>query len=199
MFDDLRASLRELFAARLSPTDRRAALGSMKEALVHARLAVDDLRTGLDAARATLAREEQELETVRRRQGLAADIGDQETVAIAERFAAQHAERVAVLRDKVDVQGRELAITERDYAAMLQEFKRVHAGLDPAGTDGRAPGSVEREAAAEVDALLRADGPGAPADADAFDALAREARRAQQAAAVDDRLAALKARMGRGG
>jgi hypothetical protein len=202
VFEDLRSSLSDLFAARLSPTDRRSALASMKEGLVHARMALDDMRRALETSRAALAAEERELATVERRKGLAEQIGDRETVAIAERFALQHAEHVAVLRDKVEVQARELALTEGEYAAMREEFKRVQAGLDPrgAGAGGPAARSAERAAEDEVDALLgeRPRAAGADVDADAFDALSRTAHRAQQAAQVDARLAALKARMGRG-
>jgi hypothetical protein len=198
MFDELRASLRDLFNSRLSPTDRRAALGSMKEGLVHARLAVDDARGALERSRLRLAQEETELATVLRRQGLAENIGDRETVTIAARFAQQHTERVAVQRDKVDVQSRELALMEREYAVMVEEFKRVHAGLDPAGAAGApATRDAEREAAEEIDAMLVEPRPDA-ADDDAFDAMRRSTQRAAREAAVDERLAALKARMGRG-
>jgi hypothetical protein len=199
MFDELRSSLRDLFAARLSPTDRRAALGSMKEGLVHARLAVDDLRAAVGRSQTALTREEAELATVVRRQGLAEQIGDAETVAVAQRFAAQHQERAVVLRDKVDVQQRELALMEREYAVMLEEFKRVHAGLDPAGAGGGRPArDVQREAAAEVDALLAEANGAPPEDSEQFEAMARAARRAAREASAEERLAELKARMGRG-
>jgi hypothetical protein len=198
MFDELRASLRDLFAARLSPTDRRVALGSMKEGLVHARLAVDDARASLERTRQRLSQEEIELATVIRRQGLAEQIGDQETVTIAARFAQQHSERVAVQRDKADVQSRELALMEREYAVMVEEFKRVHAGLDPAGASGSAPPrDVDREAADEIESLLGSTGASAAED-EAFDSMRRASQRAARDAAVDERLAALKARMGRG-
>ena len=71
----------------------------MREAMVHAKLAINDLRAALGVTEQRLRAEQAELETVRRRQGLAAEIGDSETVSIAERFAAQHAERVAVLHE----------------------------------------------------------------------------------------------------
>ncbi len=167
---------------------------------MHARMALDDLRAGLAASRATLTREEEELATIVRRQGLAQQIGDAETVAVAERFALQHTERVAVQRDKVEVQARELSLAEREYATMLQEFKRVHAGLDPAGatTGGDAARDHEREAAAEIDDLLGTRA-ARSATGDDFDTLSRAAQRAARDAAVDARLAELKARLGRGG
>lgn len=86
--------------------------------------------------------------------GYAVEIGDTETVAIAERFAAQHAERVAMLETKLMAQEQELTVTERDYEAMSVELRRVMSGLpaqDPAA-------SPEAAAARELDELL-GDGP----------------------------------------
>ena len=97
MFENVRASLRELLAAARSPADRRAVLADMKETLVRARMGVEDVRGGLAESRRRLDAERRELETVRRRRDLASRIGDQETVAVAERFERQHAEHVEVL------------------------------------------------------------------------------------------------------
>jgi hypothetical protein len=101
MFDELRDSLRAL-SSRLDPDERRRMGSGMREAMVHAKLAVNDMRAALAVTEQRLGSEQTELDTVRRRQGLAADIGDNETVEIAERFATQHAERVAVLEALVE-------------------------------------------------------------------------------------------------
>ena len=87
-FDGLKARLERLFAE--SPGERSGAL----------RDAVIEMRAGLGAMRDALARTEQELDAERtrhadavRRRDLAAGISDQETVEVAERFAARHQAR----------------------------------------------------------------------------------------------------------
>lgn len=128
MLDELRDAL-GAFSSRLNPDERRRATHGMRDALVHAKLALRDLAAAKAATEARLQAERTELETVRRRMGYAVEIGDTETVAIAERFAAQHAERVAMLETKLMAQEQELTVTERDYEAMSVELRRVMSGL----------------------------------------------------------------------
>lgn len=191
MFEQLRASLRHLLDSSTAPADRREALSGLKEALVHARLGVDDLRTGVEQARARTEAARQELETIRRRKGLAAQIGDAETVAVAERFEALQSERVEVLARKQDAQERELALAEREVSEMSADFRRAVAGVGSgtaSGTDATGD-RHERAASAEVDALL-----GGHEEADAQ---RRSDDRARRAAEADARLAELKRRMGK--
>jgi hypothetical protein len=183
MFDGLRQSLRDVLAAATSPAERREGLARMKETLALARVGLDDLRRGIQETRSRVVVEQRELETVRRRRGLAAGIGDAETVAIAERYERQHAERVAVLERKLDAQERELALAETEVTAMGAELKAAIAGVPPTGTVPHSSASEmpdEREAAEQE-----------------LDALGRARRRAAKDAAAEDRLAALKRRMGK--
>jgi multidrug resistance efflux pump len=159
MFEPLRDALRG-FSTRLDPDERRSMTQAMRDALVHAKLGLNDLRATLSATNARLAAERAELETVRRRQGLAAQIGDQETVAIAERFAVQHAERVAMLETKHMVQQQELSLAERDYDEMSAELRLILAGVapgapSPASTATEPTGSAYMRAEREADAEQR--------------------------------------------
>jgi hypothetical protein len=142
----------------------------MRSALVHAKLGLNDVRASLATTSARLASERAELETVRRRQGLAAQIDDQETVAIAERFAVQHQERVAMLETKQMVQQHELSLAEREYEGMSAELRLILSGVAPGA---RTTASTATEATESAD--VRVD---------------READ-------ADQRLAALKRRMGK--
>ncbi len=169
MFEPLRDALRG-FSTRLDPLERRAMTQSMRDALVHAKLGLNDVRASLATTSARLASERAELETVRRRQGLAAQIDDQETVAIAERFAVQHQERVAMLETKQMVQQHELSLAEREYEDMSAELRLILSGVAPGA---RTTASTARDATESAD--VRAD---------------READ-------ADQRLAALKRRMGK--
>jgi hypothetical protein len=108
-FDGLKARLERLFAE--SPADRGGAL----------RDAVIEMRAGLGVMREALERTERELASERsqhadavRRRDLAAAINDQETVDVAERFAARHQARSDMLERKLAVQHDELALAERE-------------------------------------------------------------------------------------
>ena len=187
MFEQLRASLRQLLDNSIAPADRRGALAGLKEALVHAKLGVDDLRKGVEEARARTAAAREELETIRRRKGLAAQIGDTETVAVAERFETLQAERVDVLARKQDAQERELALAEHEVSEMSADFRKAVAGV---GSAANVTGDRhERAAQSEVDALLGGD--------DEADSRRRADDRARRTADADARLAELKRRMGK--
>ena len=188
MFDELRDSLRAL-SSRLDPDERRRMSSGMREAMVHAKLALNDMRAALVATEQRLRTEQAELDTVRRRQGYAADIGDDETVAIAERFAAQHAERVAVLEAKRMVQQQELDLAEREYESMSADLRRVMSGMAPDAS------SVDAQAAREVNALLN-DDPVAETDPLAGPPPSRRTRSEREADA-EARLADLKRKLGR--
>ena len=140
MFEQLRDSLRTL-SDRLSPEERRHATSSMRDALVHAKLALNDLRSAIKVTEDRLNAERAELDTVRRRQGYAAQINDAETVEIAERFALQHGERVAMLESKLMVQQQELTLGEREHEEMSAQMRRAMSGFAP-GTASGAPSPV---------------------------------------------------------
>jgi hypothetical protein len=195
MLDSLRDALNRLLETAPSSIDRREATARMKDSLVHARLGLEDLRGGVRQSQQRLAAAREELETTRRRGRLAAEVKDEETVAVAARFEAQQAERVAVLERKLAAQEEELTLAEREVGEMTAELRRAVAGVpSPAEVAAR---SAQREAAAEVDDLLggRAGGPDA-LGAD-LDGLARARAREAREQDADERLAELKRRMGR--
>jgi hypothetical protein len=192
MFEQLRDALRGL-GRDAGPTDRRAAMAGMKDALVHARMALQDLREGVAVTERRLTAERGELDTVTRRRGLAEQINDAETVEIAERFVAQHAERVRVLEQKRAAQLDELALAEREYEAMSRELKRAMAGI-PLGSAGGA-GSHEAAAMREVEEALGERQ--AAADTAELDAMSRARTREAREADAAERLAALKRQLGK--
>jgi hypothetical protein len=185
MFEDVRRAFQELLHGNATPDARRAVVAEMRETLVRARLGVDDLRRGADETRRRLESERRELDTVRRRKSLAAGINDAETVTVAERFEQRHAEKVQVLERKLETQQAELAMVEKEVEEMTREYKAAAAGATP----GRVP-SPE----VDVDAAL---GPEETKLKDTFDSMSRSDRRAAAEADADERLAALKRRMGK--
>lgn len=192
MFDDVRRAFRELLRGTPPSGDaRRSIIAQMRETLVQARMGLDDLRKGVEETRGRLARERSELETVRRRKQLAEGIKDAETVAIAERYEKQHAERAALLERKLETQEAELAMVEREVGEMNAEFKLAAAGANPgvsAGTPSGGPvADSQADDATNDNAGLR----------DEIDSLARARRRAEAESSADEKLAALKRRMGK--
>ncbi len=147
----------------------------MKHTLALARVARDDVRAAYAASVQKLELARTELSTILRRTELARQIDDQETVTVAERFAATQRETIAVFERKVAVQHEELVLTERTVADMEVELRAV-TGIGP--TPDAAPHNAT---------------PGADVDAADYRPL-DDAARAQSA---DERLAELKRRMGR--
>jgi len=187
MFDNFRQSLRDLMDRSTTPEARRAGLAQMKQTLVQARMGLDDLRGGIEQTRQRLAAEQRELETVRRRKGLAAGINDLETVQLAEKYEVLHAERTEVLTRKLAVQESELAMVEREVAEMTTALKSAMSGAGVTPLQGDS-------AAAEVDAML--DTAGAEV-AQEIDALGRASARSAREAEAERQLAELKRRMGK--
>jgi hypothetical protein len=140
-------------------------------------------------------------------------VNDAETVAVAERFERQHAEKAAVLEAKLQAQEAELALAEREVEAMGVELRRAMSGI-PGGASGDARVGGASPAggdAATDDPLGGADATagagGTAADdplrdenadlASEINAAARAGRRARLEQEADARLAELKRRMGK--
>jgi hypothetical protein len=187
MFENFRQSLRDLMDRSTTPEARRAGLAQMKQTLVQARMGVDKLRGGIEQTRQRLAAEQRELETVRRRKGLAAGINDLETVQLAEKYEVLHAERTDVLTRKLAVQESELAMVEREVAEMTTALKSAMSGVGGQPLQGES-------ASAELDAML--DNGGADV-AREIDALGRASTRSVREAEAERLLAELKRRMGK--
>ena len=186
MFEDVRQAFRELLNGNVAPEERRSVLSDMRDTIVRARMALDDLRSGIAATGKRLAAERAELETIRRRRVLAEGINDKETVEVATRFETLQGEKVSVLERKLEAQKGELAIAEREVEEMKAQFKAANAGVG----SGLRPG-----AAMPSDAELGL-GQHDPGLAQEIDSLGRAQRRAASDADADARLAELKRRMG---
>ena len=187
MFDSFRQSLNDLMDRATPPEERRAVLTRMKQTLVQARMGLDDLRGGVASTRQRLDAETRELETMRRRKAAATTINDAETIALAEKYEAMHAERVEVLRRKLEAQDAELSMADREVAEMTAELKQAMIG------GGATPTSLPDEANAEADAVLDSN----RNIADEIDALGRAGQRSAREAEAEQRLAELKRRMGK--
>jgi len=133
----------------------------MREAVVDAKVAVAEVQEAVARTEREVGLERQRLADAERRGRLAAEIQDQETVAVAARFATKHRERVAVLERKLVAQREELALAQR-------ELDEMHTQLKSADRDR--PAMAPREELDLQDDLLKAD----------MDRAAREAAAARQ-------------------
>lgn len=186
VFDRLRNAFRAALDAA-SPGDLRELARRMREAVIEAGAAVQEMREGLERTERELAAERQRAADAERRGRLAAEIQDGETVAVAQRFAAKHRERVGMLERKLAAQRDELALAERDRTEMQADL--VRAERDQPATE------AERSAARAWRELREAGG-GAPAETDLqgdllradLDAAARDAAAERQLREIKKRV-----------
>jgi hypothetical protein len=131
VFERLRDALRAALDAATPPGNLRDLARQMREAVVDAKVAVEEIRGAVTRTDAELAAERQRLADAERRGRLAAEIQDQETVQVAERFAAKHRERAGVLERKLSAQREELALAERELTEMQGQLKTADLGATP--------------------------------------------------------------------
>ena len=183
MFDGLKARLERLLREH-GGTDPRAYAAGLREALVEARFGVAEMRRALAAAETELQSERKQLADAERRGKLAASVPDPETVAVAERFASRHRERVVLLERKVAVQRDELALAEREVQEMTAQWRAASAG--------------SAATSASIDAAWRdLEAAGATRTTDDADPSAADLDRKKREEAVEAQLAYLKRKMGR--
>ena len=158
----------------------------MREAVIEAKVAVQEMRQALGHTEGELTLERQRLADAERRGRLAAEIQDQETVAVAERFAVKHRERVGVLERKLAAQREEVALAERDLGEMQGQLKSAEKDR-PAAEGERSTERAWREVQAAggtrpgtdlQDELLKAD----------IDRAARESTAQQQLEALKKKM-----------
>jgi len=131
VFERLRDALKAALDAATPPGNLRDLARQMREAVVDAKVAVEEIRGAVTRTDLELAAERQRLADAERRGRLAAEIQDQETVQVAERFAAKHRERAGVLERKLSAQRDELALAERELSEMQGQLKTADLGATP--------------------------------------------------------------------
>jgi len=187
VFERFRDAINAALDAAASP-DPRAVVGQMREAVIGARAAIEAMRQGLKETELKLQHQRKELADAERRGRLARGIQDEETAQVADRFAAKHGERVAVLEEKFQAQQKELALAEREYEEMKTQLLDLERNR-PAADAARSVESAWRD--------LEAAG-GARPDTDVKDELLRQSLdRSAREAKADAQLEELKRKMGK--
>lgn len=186
MFERLRHALGAALDAATPPGDLRDLTRQMREAVVEAKLAVQETRAAVARTEGELALERQRLADAERRGRLAAEIQDAETAEIAQRFAAKHRERVVVLEKKLAALRDELSLYERELGEMQAQLTRAERDR---------PQTEAERSAERAWRHLQAAG-GARPDVDPQEELLKsQLDRAAREAAADRQLEELKKKM----
>lgn len=166
MFESLKARLERLLREH-TRADPRAQAALLREAILEAKVGVSTMQRALSATEKELAAERRQLADAERRGRLASEVPDPETVTLAERFAARHRERIAVLERKSVVQRDELVLAEREVTEMLAEYRKARPGaasesieaawrdLEAAGGERPGSGLGDEPSKAEADRKLK--------------------------------------------
>ncbi len=107
----------------------------MREAVVDAKVAVAEIQEAVARTERELVAQRQQLADAERRGRLAGEIQDQETVAVAERFAAKYRERLGVLEHKLVAQREELALAQRELDDMRTQLKAADQASGAGSTE----------------------------------------------------------------
>ena len=221
MFESLRAAFREAIRNFKHELHRDEVpelvdnfVSGMKHQAADAKTRLRELEGGIQRARAETAREAQEVDTCRRRERMARNIGDEETAKIAAQFAEKHEQRRLVLEEKAVALEKEVHLRRAEVEEMLVKIREAEQSRDGlAASVGRTQardsvragdalfdeldrmaeqlGGGQRERRSPDDLLEDLD---RELDAQVYDdALSRPERGAD----VDEKLAELKRRMGR--
>jgi len=137
MFDELRAAFqealdnfnKELSRNNVSDTADRLLVG-MRDEIVSEKAAVAGVEDQLSKTREQITRLETEIGTARRREELAREIDDEETVTLAATFATKAEGHIAVLRKKEAALAEELSFRERTVEEMYARFNEAKESRD---------------------------------------------------------------------
>jgi len=159
MFENLRHAFREAIENFNKELDRDQVPGSvdrllagMRDEVADAKVRIRELEDQIARADTEAARGKADAITARRRGKLAADIGDAETVKLAEEYALRNEERQHILEQKSAALRQELVIRQREIEEMLEKVKEAQAKRDTlAATSGR---SGARESIRAADDLF---------------------------------------------
>lgn len=223
MFENLRRAFREAvdnFKEELGADDALEAvdrmLSQMKREAEQTKAETKRLEAAIQSANEAANTEKRNAQTCRRRERMALEIGDEETVRVAREYVAKHEYRHGVLKQKAHALGEELDMRRAEFEEMIESIKAAeNSGATLAATARRASArnSVHRagDLFAEVDRIAREieeDDARLEAEREANEELSEDGLRvdpldssssaASTSTDIDAELEALKRAMGKG-
>ena len=220
MFDDLVDAFRQAVRNFKDELGRDQVPGAvdrillaMRSEVTEAQARLHELEEGVLRARSEAAKEAAEVETCRRRERMAREIGDAETERLAAEHAGRHERRRVVLEQKAHALEEEVQIRRSEVQEMMDGIRQAEKQRGTLSATAGRTQARERvqgnELFDELDRMVDQMGGGDEADADArpsaeelLDDLDREIERGAAGRRgagpdLDARLAELKRRMGR--
>jgi phage shock protein A len=158
MFEELRAAFKEaldnfnkeLSRENVSDTADKLLVG-MRNEIVAEKAAVSGVEDQLEKTREQIGRLEKEMATARRREELAREIDDDETVKLAAEFATKAEGHVTVLKKKEAALAEELTFRERTVEEMYARFNEAKEKRDAlTATTGRSGARETLSAAGDL-------------------------------------------------
>jgi hypothetical protein len=139
MFDDWKQAWRqavENFQREISDSDAGGApprVRAMEREIVSASGALAKLDDEIRRTAKEVASEREAEQVCRRREGLAREVGDEETVRVAAEFAVRHGQRAAVLARKLEVFREERGLLAHD----IEHMRKVIGETAPSASVGQ--------------------------------------------------------------
>lgn len=156
MFEDLRAAFREaldnfnkeLSRENVSDTADKLLLG-MKNEIVDEKAQISGLEAQIEKTRGQIERLQKESATARRREEMAREIGDEETVKLAAEFATKAEGHLGVLRKKEAALQEELQFRSGTLDEMYAQFNAAREKRDALTATTQRSGARESISAAD--------------------------------------------------
>ena len=137
MFEDLRRAFREAvdnFKEELNREDVGEnvdrLLKGMIDEVTSAKARLAGLEEDIDTTGKYLESHNKELETTRRREGMAREIGDEETAQVAAEYAAKVEAKVGILERKLAALTEEATYLRREVDGMMSQIKEARTRRD---------------------------------------------------------------------
>jgi len=158
MFENLRDAFRDAIANFKDEMARDQVPGSvdrllsgMRDEVTDAKAAIHDLEAEIERTTSEAERADKEALTCRRREGMADEIGDEETARVAREFAEKYEKRHALMDQKAVALRQELEFRKGEIEEMLAKVKEAQAKRDSlAATAGRTGARASMQAADDL-------------------------------------------------
>ncbi len=129
-FRDAIANFKDEMARDQIPETVDRLLAGMRQEVTDAKTAVHELEEDIERTNSEARRAKAEVDTCRRREGMAKDIGDEETARVAAEYAEKYEKRRVLMEQKAVALSQELEFRKGEIEEMLSKIKEAQAQRD---------------------------------------------------------------------